>query len=715
MSDNSAFELAFELVNNTNKHVFLTGKAGTGKTTFLKHIASNAKKNFAIVAPTGVAAINAGGVTMHSLLQLPMGTFLPGTAPAFQSNTNVTDKHSLFKNIRFHGQKLELLRELNLLIIDEISMVRADMLDAADLILRFARRNQLPFGGLQVLYIGDMFQLPPVVKEDEWQLLKQYYEGIFFFQSEVFKKVEPVHIELKKIYRQTDNTFINILNRVRNNELEEEDFDILNQRFNANYQAQENEITLCTHNNKADAINQEKLKNIFNPKFQYNATTKGEINENSLPAEKTLVLKIGAQVMFLKNDPDGVFFNGKIGIVTQLNNEEIKVKFAGQTEEHLVKKHTWRNIKYKLDKTSNKIKEEETGTFEQFPIKLAWAITIHKSQGLTFENVVIDAGQSFAAGQVYVALSRCTQLEGIKLISKITQDGVRTDPNIIEFSSKSTKERTIINIIEQEKKAYMGQTLLGYFNWDKVVHQFEQFASMLPTRQIPDMSITVLFFKELEDRLIAQRGIADNFKNQLNNILTSYEIDENLLIERCTKAIQYFKTDLKEKIITPLDQYIRKIEKEKRVKGFLKDVEELNNLVVGLFNKIQKAHYNNATFISDNKTDIIDFEKIEKPKKEKRPVGSSKYETLTMFKLGKSMAQIANDRKMAISTIEGHFLELTKTAEISVYDWIDKFKIASILSYIKPDVGVAGIVQDMNNTASYNEVRAVMIYEKMEK
>jgi hypothetical protein len=422
---NEIFDLAYRFITETNENIFLTGKAGTGKTTFLKYLVEHSSKNMVVAAPTGVAAINAGGVTLHSLFQLPFHPFLP------------TDNNrlELLGKIRYQKQRIQLLRKIELLVIDEISMVRCDVLDAIDAILRSVRRNHsTPFGGLQVLFIGDLYQLPPVVTRNEWdELLGNYYESPFFFDSKAVKEQMPLLIELNKIYRQKEEGFVSLLNKVRNNLMEKEDYEALNLRFIPDFQptTEEKYITLTSHNNQADAINLTKRNKLDTPSFNYKARIEDDFPENLYPAEAELILKEGMQVMFIKNDTaTKKYFNGKIGIVSSLSNDKITVNCDG--EEIEVFEETWENTRYTLNRSDEKLEQIVLGRFIQYPLRMAWAITIHKSQGLTFDKVMIDAASSFSSGQVYVALSRCTSLEGIVLLSKIPPTAIHSNQKVVE-------------------------------------------------------------------------------------------------------------------------------------------------------------------------------------------------------------------------------------------------------------------------------------------
>ncbi|MCI5208617.1 MAG: helicase, partial [Candidatus Electrothrix sp. ATG2] len=399
---NHELELANDFVRYTDRDIFLTGKAGTGKTTFLHNLERDSAKRMIITAPTGVAAINAGGVTLHSFFQLPFGPFVPGSE-AYER----TQQHQF----RFSREKKKIIRSLDLLVIDEISMVRADLLDAVDEALRHHRRNTLPFGGVQVLMIGDLHQLAPVAKRNEWQLLESHYASIYFFSSKVLTRTELVTIELQHIYRQSDADFIKLLNRVRNNQLDQTAVDALNRRYLPEFSPAEDDgyITLTTHNRSADTLNQKRLHELGSKEFRFAAEVSGDFPEHTYPAPADLRLKKGAQVMFVRNDPaaEKRYYNGKIGRISKISNTEITVLCSDDEEEIAVKPLVWENIKYTLNQENSEIEEEVIGKFEQYPLKTAWAITIHKSQGLTFERAIIDAQAAFAHGQVYVGLSRC--------------------------------------------------------------------------------------------------------------------------------------------------------------------------------------------------------------------------------------------------------------------------------------------------------------------
>lgn len=458
---NEVFDLAYRFITETQESIFLTGKAGTGKTTFLKYLREHSSKNMIVAAPTGVAAINAGGVTLHSLFQLPLHPFLP----------TENNKQELLSKIRYQKQRIQLLRKMELLVIDEISMVRCDVLDAIDAILRSVRRNHhAPFGGVQVLFIGDLFQLPPVAKRDEWDnLLGNYYSSPFFFDSKAVKEQAPLLIELTKIYRQKEQSFVELLNKVRNNYMDKDDFDELNDRYIPDFHpsADEKYITLTSHNAQADNINQVKLQKLNTPSFTYKARIEGEFPENVFPAEQELVLKEGTQVMFIKNDAaEKKYFNGKIGVVSRLEKDKITVNCDGQ--DIIVTEETWENVKYTLNRSDEKLEQQVQGRFFQYPLRLAWAITIHKSQGLTFDKVMIDAASSFSSGQVYVALSRCTSLEGIVLLSKIPSTAVHSNQQVVAAHTSLVPKGSLAERFQGARQVFTVQLLSEIFLLEEI-------------------------------------------------------------------------------------------------------------------------------------------------------------------------------------------------------------------------------------------------------
>jgi hypothetical protein len=545
--NNEMFRLATALVNQSSRNIFLTGKAGTGKTTFLKYIRENCPKQIAVVAPTGVAAINAGGVTMHSFFQLPFSPFIPEVGGFNRQIEEVTNKNSLLSKLRMTTEKKKILQELELLIIDEISMVRCDMLDAVDTVLRhIRRRNNERFGGVQVLFIGDMFQLPPVIKEQEWRLLKDFYNSPYFFDSLVIKEELPVYIEFDKIYRQSEEKFINVLNQVRNNQLDDDGRNLLEKRFVPDFRRTNDDgyIILTTHNERARNKNEIELNGLANKSFSYGAEIEGDFPESAYPAEEQLLLKVGSQVMFIKNDTERIkrYFNGKIGVVTELDDDRILVQCKGEPDEIEVKKEKWENIRYAVDKKNRQLNEEVLGSFTQYPLRLAWAITIHKSQGLTFDKVVIDAGEAFAPGQVYVALSRCTTLDGIVLQSHIRSNRMFSDERIVQFSKTNSSKNILEQELQRSKRSYQLKILLSLFDYKQIFEDAKELNQYLSENRSSFNEGSEKWLDELLNEINRLEGTAEKFQNHLRSIFNREEnADTNeLLKERMSAGAGYF-------------------------------------------------------------------------------------------------------------------------------------------------------------------------------
>jgi hypothetical protein len=547
---NDVFMLAADLVNQSNRNIFLTGKAGTGKTTFLRYIRENSLKQIAVVAPTGVAAINAGGVTIHSFFQLPFSPYLP-EAHGSMGRSEVTNKHTLLGKIKLTRDRIKVLQQLELLIIDEISMVRCDVLDAIDVVLRhFRHRHAETFGGVQVLVIGDMYQLPPVAIDQEWNLLSQYYVSPYFFDSRVMQQAPPVYVAFEKIYRQSDDRFIDLLNQVRNNSLTAEGKQLLAERYQPDFQLNKNDgyIVLTTHNYKADAINGEALSKLSTKSFSFKAAIEGEFNEKAYPADEMLQLKEGAQVMFIRNDKEKIkrYYNGKIGIITRITQDGIYVQCKEETGEIEVLKETWENIRYSVNKGNNQLEEDVVGSFTQYPLRLAWAITIHKSQGLTFEKVVIDAGAAFAAGQVYVALSRCTSLDGIILHSQITPASLRTDETIVHFSRSYASADQLKDELQRSKKLYQQNILTTLFDLTVIKKSCSALNNLLEEHSKDFNEGALTWIDELEKKIADLNEVAEKFQLHLDYFFSEPVLpEENTgLQNRLTSAAAYFTQHL---------------------------------------------------------------------------------------------------------------------------------------------------------------------------
>jgi hypothetical protein len=552
-TSNQLFTLAADLVNQTARNIFLTGKAGTGKTTFLKYIREHCPKQMAIVAPTGVAAINAGGVTMHSFFQLPFSPFIPATGnTGFTTpSQEISNPHSLVSRLRFTADKKKVIQQLELLIIDEISMVRCDLLDAIDTVLRFIRRKPRErFGGVQLLFIGDMFQLPPVVKEPEWKLLSGYYNSPYFFDSQVIRDEPPLYIEFDKIYRQRETNFINLLNQVRNNVLDQEGLQILESRFQPTFRRTNGDgyIILTTHNEQARNINHAQLQQINSPVAEYEAVLENDFPSTAFPADQTLVLKQGAQVMFIRNDSAEKgkrYYNGRIGTVTKLEADKIFVRCKEDDDDIEVVKDKWENIRYSLDKTSQTMKEELLGSFTQFPLRLAWAITIHKSQGLTFEKAIIDAGEAFAPGQVYVALSRCTSLEGMVLKSKVRTNSLFTDPRILDFTKRITASEALANELNAARRIYQLKVIRESFSFEAVIADARTLRKHLLENKDAFNNEAAAWVDKLLVKLNALQDTALRFHQWLDGQFMLEEDPEKnqVLIDRLQKAAAHFSQE----------------------------------------------------------------------------------------------------------------------------------------------------------------------------
>ncbi len=533
------YDIASELIQFTSCSIFLTGKAGTGKTTFLKRLRESSSKQIAVVAPTGVAAVNAGGSTIHSFFQIAPGTLIP---------TPETNYQFLAKQ-RVTSQRRRVYAALELLVIDEISMVRADLIDTIDLVLRHYRyRPNEPFGGVQVMLIGDMHQLPPVCNGEDWQLLQRFYRSPYFFHSKVVQELQPLYVEFDKIFRQKDIAFVELLNNLRDNRLTQRDYELLATRYIPNFEARDDQhyIMLTTHNVKADSVNSSKLSALDNPSHYYSATISGDFSDKNYPTDEQLHLKEGAKVMFCANDkqPTKRYFNGKIGIVTHISEQRgIIVRCADDNQEIVVDKETWNNVKYTYDQQTNTINESITGTFTQYPLRLAWAITIHKSQGLTFDRAIIDAGAAFSAGQVYVAMSRCRSLEGIVLTTQITSHSLAVDSQVVEFAQGKLGNGALQTIMEESKRRYGWEILYQLFGLaDIYALSIDTLSYFIGQSAIVDQNGEG-YLLSLRDSIDEHCRVGQRFVQQLQLL---YDSGSDRIAERISAASAYFAEKLSE-------------------------------------------------------------------------------------------------------------------------------------------------------------------------
>ena len=584
MPKNPELELALQFIEKTDRNLFITGKAGTGKTTFLHQIKKESLKRMVIVAPTGVAAINAKGVTIHSFFQMPFGPILPNQIQNSQQQQR-----------KFSKTKIDIIKSLDLVIIDEISMVRADLLDGIDQVMRRYKNRNKVFGGAQILMIGDLQQLAPVVRPNEWSLLQQHYETVYFFSAKAYQEANVVSIELKHIYRQKNEVFIKILNEIRTDTLSDASAKILNENYNPSFSPTKEEgyITLTTHNNRANLINNSELNKLKIRSSFFTAEVSGKFNESAYPNAERLELKVGAQVMFIKNDssPEKRYFNGKIGIITAITKESVSVQCGEELDEIVTEKEKWDNVNYSINEETKEIKEDIAGSFTQIPLRLAWAITIHKSQGLTFERAIIDAEASFAHGQTYVALSRCTSLEGLVLKTPITSSAIINDRTVSVFNEsveENHPDETILNASERNFQLNLISELLDFqpllYPTTRLIDIFYNNRNSIKGDVIDHLQTIK------DDGVVALMKVSNGFKNQLLQISEDAILPENSsqMQERFIKAVAYFVAQAKGNILKPLNAISYATDNKAVKKDFSKQFDSLKEKLLEKLFALQK-------------------------------------------------------------------------------------------------------------------------------
>lgn len=706
---NPELSLAWNIIANTDTHLFLTGKAGTGKTTFLRELRREVPKRMIVVAPTGIAAINAEGVTIHSFFQLPLGPQLPGT----QYGNN--------KRYAFRRQKLRLIRTVDLVVIDEISMVRADLLDAIDSVLRQYRDRTRPFGGVQMLMIGDMQQLAPVAREDEWNILRQYYNTPYFFSSKALQETDFVTVELQHVYRQSDPTFLNILNKVRTNTADDATLGQLNKRYLPDFSPAKRDgyIRLVTHNAQAESINQRELNAINEVEYHYEAKVEDDFPEMSFPTEKTLTLKLGAQVMFIKNDSSAGkrYYNGMIGEIIDIDDNNIRVRATSDDSIIDVTPETWENMKYELDERTREIREQVIGRFTQYPLKTAWAITVHKSQGLTFEHAIIDVQHSFAHGQTYVALSRCKSLEGMVLANPIPQYAIINDRTVESFQEDPRHKSPDEQRLDQMQRHYMLRTVEDLFSFnqlryainDMIRHMREHFYSLYPKQYSAWTTHSDAFAKEIED-------VAKRFHNQYQNIiLTEADYHKSALLrERLIKGAAYFEEKicdthalLRKTSLPTKNQAV-----EERTTTLMQNLSDMIRFKMQLLHYVAanglvlqdylKAKAKISLDIDDTEEEGKEQKKRERKEKkaltkeekeakaEKKRLASREYKeamALQMYLEGKQVNEIADHFHVAESTAYSYLLPAVQSGKLPLNYLFEQKRIDAVYACIDNNPG----------------------------
>lgn len=737
-----------QFINETKQSIFLTGKAGTGKTTLLKEIVNSTHKNTVIVAPTGIAALNAGGVTIHSFFHFPLAAFIPDAVnpPIFSEYVKFENRVSIKKHFRMSNMRRSLFLNLELLIVDEVSMLRADVLDAMDFMLQTIRRNNKPFGGVQLLFIGDLLQLPPVVKNEEWEVLRRYYEGSYFFHSNVIQGNPPLYIELDKVYRQSDDAFIQILNNLRNNTITPANLQVLNQYVNPTFDQQKTAgyITLTTHNAKADTINSDSLEALEAKPYTFQAEVVGEFPTNIYPIENQLQLKVGAQVIFIKNDLsfEKKYYNGKMGIVQKLSPSEIYVKFPEENQVIEVERYEWQNIRYKVNPNTKEIEEELLGTFTHYPLKLAWAITVHKSQGLTFEKAILDVSKVFLPGQAYVALSRLKSLQGLVLLTPIQMNGLKNDYDVMQYAKNKADKETLEEEIHKQTLLFLEERLQEAFSWKGLSqnwrnHLYSYNDEAERSKKSEFKSWTLKIVQTLEELVV----LADKFIIQLKRLFLEPTMDINFVKERVDKAYAYFFPTL-DHVVFELLFTMAQVRGKRQMKTFFTELEALEDQTIKAVLDVKKAkqivdlvikkerltkenlrslevgeyRINHLTHIAsllrtsrldlqDDYDLIEDLKTKDKEKKEKKK--STFAITYELWMDGLRVDAIAQERKLTPTTIFSHLAKLISDGKIQLNEVLDQDKIERLQQVFTAHEGkpLAEIKNASNNEFTWEELK----------
>ncbi len=749
--------LTLDFINQTERHVFLTGKAGTGKTTLLKQIIESTHKNVVVVAPTGIAALNAGGVTLHSMFQLPIGCFVPADVSNYNGRVYFETPRSLKNHHRMSRQKLSIIRQMEVLVIDEVSMLRADLLDALDYTLRRVRRNNAVFGGVQMLFIGDLMQLPPVVKNEEWDLLSKHYQSMFFFQAHSIKKEPPLYIELSTIFRQEDQRFIDLLNRLRDSKMMSSDWEILDQYVKPNFKLSENPgfILLTTHNYKADQVNDSSLRALTSPSYKFNAEITGDFPDKIYPVNPNLELKLGAQVMFVRNDQSiqKRYYNGKIGKIEVLTDDCIKVRCDDDNSLIEVERHEWENEQYSVNENTKAVEKTVIGTFVQYPLRLAWAITVHKSQGLTFSKAALDVQDVFQPGQAYVAFSRLRSLDGLVLLNKLRLQNMQNTSDVLDYTSQEFDFDRAKNILSEASESYMRKYIKQTFDVQWLLDIWN--AHLRTYTDIQEGAVKnkfTIWAHETTAHLLPLVDVSENFRNYIENNFRS--ANHEAVTEKIDGAKNYFIKQL-EAFGSSLYLQLAMVSKAKKSKTYFNELLEIEEQFLLFLRKINNCHALVLAFTKGSTLDksLLDENFVaryrermlaqtkeliaqkspaliaeendaielalgsKKKKKSDKPEKIPTTEiTFQMWKEGKTIEEIAAIRLFTTSTIEGHFEKLIAEEKVDIGDVMEKAtfdKIMAAFDAIPDAESTKPIKEILGDEISFGQIKMVMGYRKL--